>query len=232
MKGQRRVRFTQSNWYARINETLSLKGVCRGVIIGSQQSILDVGCGQARELSCLAETAGLAVGVDIKRFETWMHHTNRIHFVVADAAYLPFKSCMFGFAFLKDVLHHVPRNCIKAVISEASRVTKERGILRIIEANRYHINPILVYEQDKSHEHFTRELLMQLVHHDEFYGYELLPSTSPSKIDFFWNLFVYFLVFLTTWAIGRRLLILYTKIKERFFKHMLTYYVLSKRALC
>ncbi|MHA1833212.1 MAG: class I SAM-dependent methyltransferase [Candidatus Baldrarchaeia archaeon] len=212
---------------------LKIRGIFRGCRINNLRSILEVGCGEMREISRLkAAVAGveLIVGIDIKLYEKWKHLT-QIDFIVADAHYLPLKSSVFDFVFLKDVLHHIPENP-STVIKEAFRCVKNGGLLRVIEANRYDVNSIIVYKSDRSHQHFTRRELnkfKKLFSFNELYGYELLPSFSPFKRDFLWNIFAGAMFLLTGWSITRRILLLYINLKERFLKGFLRYYVLSKR---
>ena len=230
-------RFKQTKIYDSINKLLILKGVFRGLHLEDLGYILDIGCGKAPEISFIAEKEnmqGIIVGLDIRSHQEWKSiksHHNCTNFVVADAHHLPFKSEIFDFVFLKDVLHHISKDRVK-VIREASRVVKNLKTLRVIEANRYHINPILVFKSDKTHDHLTFEQLRRIkrrLSFDDLYGFELLPSFSRSKRHLIWNFFVIFFWFSTTWFIGRHFLFLYVKTKENLMRGNLTYYVLSKR---
>ena len=216
------------------------KGVFRGIHFEEFGSILDIGCGEGAELSFMAENRkapGYIVGIDIcphvQKWQISAKRQNHINFIVASANNLPFKSDIFDFVFLKDVLHHISGSRID-VIREAYNVVRELGVLRVVEANRYHINPILVFKSDKSHDHYTLKQMHSLQTYlpfDTIYGFELLPSGSTFKKDFLWNGFVMIFWLLTTWSIGKRFLFLYTIFKEKFIRGNLTYYVLSKKKM-
>lgn len=216
---------------------LNRKGVFRKIHFANVRSILDVGCGEASDLLYIVNSykmLDLAVGLDICRHQNWgniaEHHTC-MNFVIASAHHLPFKSGVFDLVFLKDVLHHISRNRL-SVIREAYSVVGQSGMLRVIEANRYHINPILVFKNDNSHDHFTFDqinILKRQLAFDELYGFELLPSSSTFRKDIVWNCYVIFLWSLTTLSVGRLFLFLLLKIKEKLVPNNLTYYVLSKK---
>jgi ubiquinone/menaquinone biosynthesis C-methylase UbiE len=230
-------RFKQTDIYRSINRLLIYQGVFREVCFENLDSILDIGCGEAPDIEYIIRNnkmRGIMVGLDIYSHKKWkdiMLHYDRVHFLVADAHYLPFRLEEFDFVFAKDLLHHIQKDQIR-VIEEALRVVGNLGILRVIEANRYHINPILVLKNDKSHDHFTLKQIHKLkkcLSFGEFYGFELLPSFSTSMRDIIWNFFAIFFWFSTTWFIGRRFLFLYIKMKEKLMRNNLTYYVLSKK---
>lgn len=223
-----RNKFILADRYSCLNERLSVEGVFRDFDYQKLGSILEVGCGNARELQNMSKSAGMVVGVDIRRSEAFKRTNNQISYVLADVFHLPFMSCVFDFAFLKDVVHHLPRSNAKIAIKEVMRTVRCGGVMRIIEANRYHVNSMLVYRQDRSHDHLTgRE--MQMIPHDKFYGYELLPAPSPFTADFIWNIFVLFSVFLVAWPASRRFLLSCIKLKEHVSRRTLYYYVISKR---
>ncbi len=222
-------RFIQSRRYTEINDLLTFEAICREVRIGNKQYALDVGCGRANEWSRLSGLTDTAVGVDVRKPTRLPQR--RVHFILADARYLPFKTPSFDFVLVKDLLHHIPRNNLKTVVEESCRVLKKKGTLKIVEANRYHMNSMIVWKEDKSHEHFSKTQIVSLpLNYDKLYGYELLPWLSKSKTAFLWNVFVYVLVFLTTWATTSRVLFALLKIKERYLGNLgLSYYIISKQ---
>jgi len=225
--------FTQTNIYNEMYTKLKIRGIFKGCNLNNLGSILEIGCGKAREISYLKKIiAGeeIAIGLDLNIYKEWRTLSHIINFTVANAHYLPFKSGMFNLVFLKDVLHHIPQNRLK-LLKEAFRCVKDGGLLRVIEANRYNINSIIILKNDRTHQHFTRRQLykiMNLFSFDELYGYELLPSFSPFKKDFFWNIFAGTMFLLTNNSITRRILFLYISLKEHFLQRFLRYYVISK----
>jgi SAM-dependent methyltransferase len=232
-------RFKQTEVYGLINKLLIFEGVFRGLDLEKFNFILDIGCGESPEIQFIADnnkTCAFMIGLDIyprKKWKSIMLHSNLVNFFVADANHLPFRQEVFDFVIIKDVLHHIRKDHIR-VICEAFKVVRNFGTLRIIEANRYHINSILVFKRDKSHDHFTLKEIKRIkkcLYFDELYGFELLPSFSIFNRDFFWNFFVLLFWFLSTWSVGRYFLLLYIRVKEKFFKDNLTYYVLSKNRI-
>ena len=227
-----RPRFKQTEVYGLINKLLILKGVFHGFNIEKFDLILDIGCGEAPEISFIAgsddKMQGLMIGLDISPHEKWkniMLRSNHVNFLVADARYLPFRPEVFDFVYIKDVLHHIRKDCVRVII-EAFKVVKNFGTLRVIEANRYHINPILVFKRDRQHDHFTVKEIASIKKYltfDELYGFELLPSFSIFKRDILWNSLVVLFWLLSTWSTGRYLLLLYIRIREKLFKGNLTY---------
>jgi SAM-dependent methyltransferase len=217
---------------------LMRKGVFRGILFEDIGSILDIGCGEASELSFIAKNhkkPDLIVGVDIcphrQKWQIYSKRQNNVNFIVASATNLPLKPDLFDFVFLKDVLHHISKNRMN-VIREAYLVVRNLGILRVVEANRYHVNPILVFKRDNSHDHLTLKQIHSLQKHlrfDELYGFELLPSSSNLKKDILWNCFVHVFWLLTSWSIGIKSLLLYTRLKEKLLPSSLTYYVLNRK---
>jgi ubiquinone/menaquinone biosynthesis C-methylase UbiE len=212
------------------------KGIFREIAF-ENLSILDIGCGEAPELKFIVENFknhGLIVGCDICTGQNWknasLHHN--INFVLASAHNLPFISNKFDFVFIKDVLHHISKNHPQIIEEAYTVVNNNIGILRIVEANRYSISPILVYKDDQSHDHFSLEKLrslMRTIAFGELYGFELLPSFSKSKKNFLWNFFVFWLWLFTSSRISRYFLSAYIQIKERLLQGFQSYYVLSKR---
>ncbi|MEM2129064.1 MAG: class I SAM-dependent methyltransferase [Candidatus Bathyarchaeia archaeon] len=230
-------RFKQTEVYQLVNRLLLTKGLTKGTFPKQLNLVLDIGCGRALDILSLLtmeKAHKIVIGLDIRPYREWkrvMLLYGQVNFVIADALYLPFRSQVFGFCFLRDLLHHIRRDFVN-VIQEALKVVRISGILRVIEANRYHINSILVFKHDVSHDHFTFKELNMLKKHlsfDELYGLELLPSFSCFKKDFLWNCFVIIFWLLTTWPKGVTILLLYIKLKEKFLKNNLTYYVLSKK---
>lgn len=229
-------RFNQTTYYNSLNKVLMLKGVFNGAHLEKDGAVLDIGCGESFEILFLAErkkNINLIVGLDVKPHKNWKKAISyhNLHFIVADAHHIPFRSKVFNFVFLKDVLHHVPAGKPR-IINEAYNVVKKGGTFKLIEANRYNINPILVFKNDRSHDHFSLEQLNGILNSlsfDTITGFELLPSFSNSVKDFFWNLFVLFFWFSTTSTLTRYCLSLYLKMKEKLLQRNLTYYALTKR---
>jgi ubiquinone/menaquinone biosynthesis C-methylase UbiE len=235
----RKSRFKQDIIYASMNTSLMLKAVFNGLRFEDINSILDIGCGEASEISSVAERdikPSLIVGIDIcahpQKWQIYAKRQNYLHFILASANNLPLKPNLFDFVLIKDVLHHVSGNRVKAIIKGAFSVVRDSGVLRIVEANRYHIYPISVFKRDKSHNHFTIGQMRSIktdLSFDELKGFELLPSGIKSKRNLLWNGFVMFFWLHSSWRIGKCFLLQCVKLKEKLFPSYLTYYVLSRK---
>ncbi len=90
--------------------------------------VLDLGCGDGHFAS-LALSALTPVGVDLSAGALREAVRRRVYCAVvrADAAYLPFRSEVFGTVVSNSVLEHIPG--VEAVLAEVSRVLKPGGRL-------------------------------------------------------------------------------------------------------
>jgi SAM-dependent methyltransferase len=230
-------KFRQFGIYYSINRYLMCRGTFKSVNFEKLCSILDVGCGQAPEFSFVGannKALDWLVGIDIsphkEKWKTIAKENNCAHFIIASAHNLPFRSGIFDFIFIKDVLHHIP-SCRNKAIMESYKTIKHAGTLRIIEANRYHIVPLLVFKKDNVHDHLTLDNMKKMQKNfsfDKLNGFEVLPSFSSFNQDFLWNSFVFLLSFLTLLPNGQRILFLFVSFKEKLMKKHLAYYCLSK----
>lgn len=125
---QNKPRFKQTYSYNLINRLLMLKGVFRGVNFADLNSILDIGCGEASDISFIVRNdknkQRVIVGLNITSNQGWKNVIScygNVDFTVASAHYLPFRPETFDFVFLKDVLHHIVGDH-RRVIEEASNV--------------------------------------------------------------------------------------------------------------
>lgn len=126
------------------------------------QSVLDVGCGDGGDCELFSKTASNVIGIDILSHPSWSKiKKDNLEFQVADACNLPFINNIFDVVFVKDVLHHVPNH--KKALHEVIRVTKEGGIIIVIEANRF--NPIFYLHMTLmlGHQHFKKKYFKKLI---------------------------------------------------------------------
>ncbi len=124
--------------------------------------VLDAGCGDGYDAFIISKYARKVVGVDIKKNADWKRHEKtNLSFRSADAQNLPYRSATFDGIFCKDVLHHAENP--QKVLRELRRVAKRRSRIVIVEANRY--NPIFYMHMTKmlGHEHFRKEVFMNLI---------------------------------------------------------------------
>jgi ubiquinone/menaquinone biosynthesis C-methylase UbiE len=234
---QKRPRFKQTATHNLVNESLIVKSILGNLPLRTVDAVLEIGCGEAPDLTYFVENLKMPnylVGLDVSLSSNWRLLASRyknLNFLVASGQFLPFKDHSFDFVFLRDVLHHVAHNH-RAIIDEAIRILRSKGTLRVIEANRYHVNPILVMKSDQSHAHFTLKQLRQFKaawSFEHLSGFEILPSFSSQISDLIWNLYVFVFWCLMTGYVGIQFASFFIRTKELLLGENLTYYVLSKR---
>src|SRR3989344_6472264 len=128
----------------------------------SDKKILALGCGVGAEPVALSKFTRLVVGVDIIDYNEWeFFKSDKIEFNKTSSSNLPFANNTFDAVYLKDLLHHIKE--VNKTIEEIKRVTKPRGNIVILEANRY--NPIfyLYVTLLKGHDHFTQNEFKNLI---------------------------------------------------------------------
>lgn len=99
----------------------------------SGEKLLDVGCGSGRKTSYYCSKLGMeAIGVDINKSFIKKGHarvqnrkTERVDFLVADAAHLPFKRNSFDNVISNDAFEHISDH--QGTVSEMNRVVKLGG---------------------------------------------------------------------------------------------------------
>jgi ubiquinone/menaquinone biosynthesis C-methylase UbiE len=105
------------------------------VSLGSNQRLLEVGCGEGGNLRLMEPASKGAVGVDFSHAKVrWARrHIAGTQFVCADAGRLPFPNESFDVVLCRDVLHHVTDKA--GVLDEMIRVCRAFGRIVIIEPN-------------------------------------------------------------------------------------------------
>jgi ubiquinone/menaquinone biosynthesis C-methylase UbiE len=95
------------------------------------EPLLDVGCGPRSWLS----RVGLApFGLDINLAYVAAYRTCGSPGVVASAVQMPFADHSFAGVWSIGLLHHLDDERVKAILSEAIRVTRPRGYVAILDA--------------------------------------------------------------------------------------------------
>jgi ubiquinone/menaquinone biosynthesis C-methylase UbiE len=105
------------------------------VSLGSNERLLEVGCGEGGNLRLMEPASKGAVGVDFSHAKIgWARrHIAEARFVCADAGQLPFRNESFDVVLCRDVLHHVVDKV--GVLAEVVRVCRTFGRIVIIEPN-------------------------------------------------------------------------------------------------
>jgi SAM-dependent methyltransferase len=90
--------------------------------------ILDLGCGSGRTLAWNAASGAQLTGIDIAPY--FAHETIETHdLLLGDLRRLPIRDASFGKAWSLDVLEHLSRPALVAMLSEANRVLAADGAL-------------------------------------------------------------------------------------------------------
>lgn len=110
-----------------------------GAFLNKGLLCLDVGCGDGKHTSMLAEHGLIVYGLDIQRKPlVWAKEltNNKIPFICGNACELPFKSSMFDIVTLFEVIEHVAFHRHNALLEESKRVLKVKGKLILTTPNR------------------------------------------------------------------------------------------------
>lgn len=118
------------------------KGVLYLLNLNKNDFVLDIGCGNARDLLVLAEKGIKCVGIDsskgmvIEGLKSLKDNGfSNIKIYEADAKNLPFEDSTFNKIILSETIEHIPN--YKIVINECKRVLNKGGILVITTPNWY-----------------------------------------------------------------------------------------------
>jgi len=106
--------------------------------------ILDIGCGEGRDLISLNREGISVIGVDLSWAQLrWAKERmdaepfiKRVTLIQADATALPFRSGTFHFVFGKAILHHISHR--ESALKEIERVLHQKGYLSFAEPMAYH----------------------------------------------------------------------------------------------
>jgi len=147
-----RNRKISTNLIVNYEQEMRQKSVLYLLDLKKNNFVLDIGCGNARDLLVLAKKGIKCVGVDssggmvdeglkiLKRYGF-----NNLKIYKADARTLPFKNNTFDKIILSEVIEHIPD--YKNAIKECKRVLKKEGILVITTPNwhsLYGINRLIL----------------------------------------------------------------------------------------
>lgn len=163
------------------------------------KKILDVGCGDGTDAEIFLEEYKLdTYGVDVYAHGNISKQT-KLKFQMASILDLPFQSGEFDYVFAHDVLHHVDeknqsQNIHLKALLELKRVVKKKGIIILVEGNRY--NPLFYPHMVKmlGHDHWTQkyfeETIRSVYEEVEFKYFEA--HSYPWAISF-WKIYEYFM---------------------------------------
>jgi ubiquinone/menaquinone biosynthesis C-methylase UbiE len=122
-------------------QELRAKTVLSLLAVKSGERVLDIGCGNARDIVQIAECGGVIVGVDISEgmvaaAKQELEHIgmSSITLQVGDAACLDFPDASFDKVLCSEVIEHIPD--APRALREIRRVLKPRGSLVLSTPNR------------------------------------------------------------------------------------------------
>lgn len=125
------------------------------------KKILDIGCGDGEDARIFIEFYKLnTFAMDVYMDEN-IKTVKGLKFKKGSLYKLPYEANTFDYVFLHDVLHHVDEKDQKyenhiRCLKEIKRVVKQKGIIIVVEGNRY--NPLFYPHMVKMrhHEHFKQ----------------------------------------------------------------------------
>ena len=101
---------------------------------------VDIGCGDCRITSILANTMRKVYGIDNQieplQFGQKLVKAESLTLLNADCLQLPFKSLTFDVVFMFDVIEHVPFDKLHTLINEIRRILKVKGFVILTTPNR------------------------------------------------------------------------------------------------
>jgi ubiquinone/menaquinone biosynthesis C-methylase UbiE len=120
-----------------IDITSSLRYAIGDTLIGNQQLVLDIGCGDGKITVYLAEHSKRVLGLDpnIKLIEKAQKSNiqNNLHYLVCQGQALCFGPISFEAILFCQSLHHIPIDYQSRAIDEAGSVLTVGGQLTIVE---------------------------------------------------------------------------------------------------
>lgn len=162
--------------------------------------ILDIGCGDGGDARIFITKYKLETfGIDIFQHRE-IKKINNLTFKIGGIYDIPFKSGVFDYVYLHDVLRHIDEKSQsfiehKKALRELKRVCRNNGVIVIVEANRY--NPLFYPHMVliNRHNHFTQEYFNKLIKsvfkHFTMRNFE--SHVYPSKFNIIWKFYEMFM---------------------------------------
>ena len=103
--------------------------------------VLDIGCGDGKLTSLLAERVKKVYGIDYQilplKFAKLLIEQDRVELIHHDVTIgLPFKAGYFDVVTAFDVIEHIPQSRLKGLLAEIRRVLKLKGLFVLTTPNR------------------------------------------------------------------------------------------------
>ncbi len=128
---QQRERAACAGMPQEIQNYVEQRGRRLAELLGPQDTVLDIGCGEGIITSLLAQTGARVTGCDysLEAVETAARQFPNIRFVYSNSTCLRFENGSFTTAVLSEVAEHLLREQLEKTLREASRVLQPRGLL-------------------------------------------------------------------------------------------------------
>ena len=112
---------------------------------------LDVGCGNGDLTNEVRKHCSSMIGTDLSKGMVGVakkrYKTSNLSFTASPSDKLPFKDSEFDFCICTHLFHHlVTKELISKTMAEMKRVTKNKGIIIIVDSNK--MNPIVSIGQN------------------------------------------------------------------------------------
>jgi SAM-dependent methyltransferase len=103
--------------------------------------VLDIGCGTCSNTLLFMKTSNTrVVGIDLSRgmLDRACQKSTDLNLIQSSADRIPFKTCSFDFAYMTEVIHHVPD--FRAAIASAGRALRNHGQLCVVTQSHQQID--------------------------------------------------------------------------------------------
>jgi 2-polyprenyl-6-hydroxyphenyl methylase/3-demethylubiquinone-9 3-methyltransferase len=115
-------------------------------VLGSEQKVLDIGCGAGFLTNTLAEQSHRVTGIDLSAGSLAVAKkrdvTQTVRYLELDASALPFPDQSFDVVCAMDFLEHIDRP--EQIIKEAARLLKPNGLFFFHTFNRHWLSWLIV----------------------------------------------------------------------------------------
>ncbi len=139
------------DYYFRFTEDAILSAITSHFGENAEISGLDVGCGIGDFTAAISKKCQSMIGVDISSGMVSVadsaHQRPGLSFAASPSDKLDFPSATFDFSIAIHLLHHLAdETLIKAVLQEMKRVTKDGGLIIIVDVNKLNpVSPLIQY---------------------------------------------------------------------------------------
>ncbi|MFB3906893.1 MAG: class I SAM-dependent methyltransferase [Candidatus Eisenbacteria bacterium] len=128
--------FTWLRKVAEANFTAVRRAAAAELPLEQPARVLDLGCGTGEIAPFFAGQRYLGIDVSPRYLAYARRRFPRLAFCASDGSRLPLRDASFDWVWIFGVLHHMPDDLARAVLTEAARVLAGGGRLLLIEDSR------------------------------------------------------------------------------------------------